>query len=544
MSLVWTSVLVESASIFVGNVTASHGTFSGSVTAINFYGTASQAISASWAPASAASDSASYATFAISASHAVMSDTASYAYSASVEIVTEVSSSHAVQADSASYYGGSVSSSYIHITNIDTSGNLIPTSDALYNLGSSTNYWDNIYARKAIVLGSSLDVIVGRENNLESATSKQAAIAIGGTVGTNVVNASYGTFIGYLAGDSAGICDFAMYLGYTTGRNAKTSSYATMIGTGAGRDADIVTNAVFIGPSAGRDAVDGRSSVMIGDAAGLFTANQYIAVGIGYHALYACNTDADYAVGIGYNAGAGAWNARFATIMGYECGRYARDARYLTAIGYQAGQNASDALQATMIGGNAGRNADTASQSTFIGWNADAVSSGTSTEKSTAIGYNAKVTSDYQFILGGSGSDAVNVGINTNNPQYRLHVIGEANITGVTSSFLGNLEGTASFANIIKRNIRTVSASFVVTGNDYAIICSSSAGDYYGTLPNANSVSNNVFHIKNIGNNTVYLQASDTSSIEFGTTQSLSPATPSLGNNMTLISDGIQYWIL
>lgn len=57
MNLGWRTVLIESASIFVGQITASDATFSSSVTAVNFFGSASyahQALSASYVAGSGA----------------------------------------------------------------------------------------------------------------------------------------------------------------------------------------------------------------------------------------------------------------------------------------------------------------------------------------------------------------------------------------------------------------------------------------------------------------------------------------------------------
>lgn len=81
MGYLWKNVLLESASMFVGNITASHTIFSGNVTAASgFIGTAS---------------------FSTSASYSNTSDTASY-------ILSSTTSSYSDFADSSSYVSGTI----------------------------------------------------------------------------------------------------------------------------------------------------------------------------------------------------------------------------------------------------------------------------------------------------------------------------------------------------------------------------------------------------------------------------------------------------
>ena len=49
---------------------------------------------------------------------------------------------------------------------------------------------------------------------------------------------------------------------------------------------------------------------------------------------------------------------------------------------------------------------------------------------STAIGYNAKVSQSNSLVLGGTGADAVSVGIGLTAPAYALDVVGDINVTG------------------------------------------------------------------------------------------------------------------
>ncbi|MBL0357614.1 MAG: hypothetical protein IPP72_12365 [Chitinophagaceae bacterium] len=56
-----------------------------------------------------------------------------------------------------------------------------------------------------------------------------------------------------------------------------------------------------------------------------------------------------------------------------------------------------------------------------------------------AIGFNAKVATSNSFVIGGTGTEAVNVGINTIAPAEKLHVNGaikmaDGGYTGVTNN--------------------------------------------------------------------------------------------------------------
>lgn len=99
---------------------------------------------------------------------------------------------------------------------------------------------------------------------------------------------------------------------------------------------------------------------------------------------------------------------------------------YNTAMGYLAG-----------FTNTAGNN------NTLIGSNADVTAAGFS--NAGAIGYNAKVAGSNCFVIGGTGADAVNVGIGTSLPTERLDVIGNIKATGtITPSdirFKQNIHG-------------------------------------------------------------------------------------------------------
>jgi len=87
-----------------------------------------------------------------------------------------------------------------------------------------------------------------------------------------------------------------------------------------------------------------------------------------------------------------------------------------TALGYQAGYSATPANANT-----------TGTNNTFIGYNSGP-GAATQLSNATAIGYNALVSQSNSLVLGGTGADAVKVGIGTKAPTETLDVVGTTRI--------------------------------------------------------------------------------------------------------------------
>jgi len=182
--------------------------------------------------------------------------------------------------------------------------------------------------------------------------------------------------------------------------------------------------AVQIGWGAGQSAITASNAVAIGIQAGTNTKL------------------AGYAIQIGALAGAGTITASNAVQIGPSAGQISIDATNAVQIGNSAGANSTTAIQVVQVGSFAGFNAKTGSYTTFIGSGADTLDATLNVEKSIAIGYNAKVSGSKMAVIGGTGADAVSVGIGTTSPQNTLEVVGNIKATSITAS----LQGTASWA--------------------------------------------------------------------------------------------------
>ena len=103
----------------------------------------------------------------------------------------------------------------------------------------------------------------------------------------------------------------------------------------------------------------------------------------------------------------------------------------LSSLIYTSGGNYNTAL-----GFDAGVSNTSGYNNTFIG----AFAEGTvgNLANATAIGYNAKVSGSNSFVIGGTGSDAVNVGIGISAPLERLQINGAIKITNGAYSGISN----------------------------------------------------------------------------------------------------------
>ena len=155
----------------------------------------------------------------------------------------------------------------------------------------------------------------------------------------------------------------------------------------------------------------GADNTAVGDGAAgnLFGGNRNTAVGVaaGYNFK-----DAQHNTALGYYAGYGVSSTN--AVPG--------DSDDNTFIGYQAAQFADGAAGTTALGANAGLNQRGGDHNTFVGNGADLSTIAGQRTNATAIGYQAKVNQDNALVLGGTGLNAVSVGIGTETPFERLHV--------------------------------------------------------------------------------------------------------------------------
>jgi trimeric autotransporter adhesin len=233
----------------------------------------------------------------------------------------------------------------------------------------------------------------------------------------------------------------------TNSTAASNATGHTLMGTNAG--AAIGTNSTvttygntLIGAAAGNSTTNGGNNSFLGISSGVYNTtgsfNQYFGSGAG-----ANNRTGDHNVMIGANAGydgvgTTAKNSSYGVFIGNYTGAQ-NIGNFNIAIGHAASSYNTTGGATIAIGGYAnGHSAATNNiNSVFIGsqsgtWTGTNHASPTTVvnnlTNATAIGYQAQVTVSNALTLGGTGANAVKVGIGMHNPQYPLDVKGVVNM--------------------------------------------------------------------------------------------------------------------
>ena len=230
----------------------------------------------------------------------------------------------------------------------------------------------------------------------------------------------------------------------------------------------------FIGYQAGGSISTGYENTILGYRAYYSNTSGYSNTALGVRALF-------------FNT-AGSHN----TALGHEALYYNFDGIFNTALGYgtlfenNSGSN-NTALGAYGLAGNY-----TGTYNTAIGYSAD-VAAGNYTN-ATAIGANAIVGASNSVVLGGTGSNAVNVGIGTTTPSDRLSVTDTRTTTGCTAILglsTGANAGTgyAGYFSKTGASVTNVGGYFSATGgttNNYGLIVANGLAGIGTTTPTNN----------------------------------------------------------
>ncbi|MCX6781704.1 MAG: hypothetical protein NTW66_01080 [Candidatus Magasanikbacteria bacterium] len=252
--------------------------------------------------------------------------------------------------------------------------------------GSSSLYWDN--TNNYLGIGTSAPAeAIDVNGNIQ--------ISAGNYLKYNGVNLAYGstTLMNYFFGDA--------------GTSTMITSRNIGIGNLALRSNYNGYNNMAIGAEALRDNTSGSDNMAIGYSAMQFNTTGIQNTAIGTSALSG-NIDGADNVAIGYGT---------LPLVVNTSGN--------TAIGFQAGQ--------IFVGSNG----------LFLGIGADTLASASSSDNAIAIGKDAKVGGSNMMVLGGTGADAVSVGIGTSTPYERLTVVGAINIGATTTA--SSAAGTISW---------------------------------------------------------------------------------------------------
>ena len=272
---------------------------------------------------------------------------------------------------------------------------------------------------------------------------------------------------------------------------------------------------VALGANTGAALTTGRNNVLLGQDAGAAltfgSLNTFTGHGSGQNTTGGENTFAGAFSGLRNTTGsgntyAGASSGTFNTtgsdntLLGRESGRQNASGSRNTLlgtfsgfnnradenvfVGYSSGQANTTGTLNTFVGSLSGLNNGTGDRNTALGQNAGP-SVGTLTN-TTAIGNEASVSASNSLVLGGTGANAVNVGIGMSAPQTALDVLGgltlrdDGTVTSLTVDNqviqVGNRSYIRLSSNTITAANRVVDLSNGLVRGQLLIIQSTSTG--------------------------------------------------------------------
>lgn len=245
----------------------------------------------------------------------------------------------------------------------------------------------------------------------------------GGAVATN-------TALGYQALNAGSGANNSTAIGYQSLLAASSAGINTAVGSGALKSVTTASQSTAVGYIAGGTLTTAANTAIGYAALGSGTAG-IANTALGAFALQGLSTGATYNIGIGYNtmsAGAtGSYNIAMGrnamvnsnstgsenTSIGHSSFNDLTTGSYNIAIGKYAGYGSAGGNEATTIDDNTILIGEEASRD-------GSISTATQLVNIVAIGKHAKVATSNSMVLGGTGVDAMNVGIGVISPTARL----------------------------------------------------------------------------------------------------------------------------
>ena len=342
--------------------------------------------------------------------------------------------------------GLSVADDYGYTAN---SGFLTPyglTTNSIYNNGQLWNYGE------LIVYGALVPFL--------SLVKNSAVIG----------DCKYGSAGTTSSGEHSYIFGFGVATNIKQGGSAGTLNRVIAIGSGAVEQATTMTDAIAIARFANRYS-GSDSSICVGNNAGQYFGysnrnNMSNNIAIGHESIGAVfSTGNQYNIAIGNSAmrtGGDFTNPRaYNVAIGHSAG-YSIASNNNTIVGYQAANNMLNTTSSenSFFGNQSGTTQTGAgnvlSRCTFLGASSDVNASG-SYSNSTAIGYNAKISSSNQIVLGGSnGGTFPNVLLPNKNILRAVQTVGAVATFNITFGMNENINIDSTTTSAI--NLPTPSA--------------------------------------------------------------------------------------
>jgi hypothetical protein len=355
-------------------------------------------------------------------------------------------------------------------------------------LKSGTRIYGDATIDGRLGLGTNSNIRIGDSNTGCSITTGVGNFFVGSCVGAANTSGSYNNFFGKCTGRSNSTGRENNFFGCFAGCTNTTGSYNNFFGTATGKSnitgsfnnflglyagcSNTANHNNFFGRESGKCNTTGRYNVFFGFLSGFCNisgiSNNYFGAGSGrfatsshnnFFGFYAGkNATGGYNTIFGFNSGcnltsgtnnffAGCGAARGTGVVvntgsnniaiGSSSGFLLTSGSNNNFLGYQAGYANTTGSCNNFFGQNAGCSNTSGSNNNFFG--AYAGCTQTSGNRNVAIGYSVQlpiITGDDQLIIGSgstswiTGNSSFNVGIGTTNPTQKLHILGNARVTG------------------------------------------------------------------------------------------------------------------
>lgn len=282
------------------------------------------------------------------------------------------------------------------------------------------------------------------------------------------------------------------YVGFEAGANASATGIKnTFIGTSAGRSNTSGTLNTFVGHLAGDLNTTGHSNTFLGEAGYRNTTgivNTFIGGAAGSQ-----NITGNYNTSLG--GGAGAYNNNhYNVFLGASASHYNTGTQNVTIgshAGYQLHGSGNVIIGNNAAGGYPGTYL-TCNNSTLLG--KDAYFSVSGLTNATAIGYSARVATSNSIVLGGTGVNAVNVGVGTESPAETLDVNGT--IRANSPTYPGR---DYKIVCNSRQNIYAANDLVTYSGGGKLFVINTAAGSTNAFMVANGTESNKLFYVKNNG---------------------------------------------
>jgi len=245
-------------------------------------------------------------------------------------------------------------------------------------------------------------------------------------------------FVGYQAGAANTTGFFNYFSGYQAGQANTTGNYGHFVGVQAGQRNTTGFANHFNGLFSGLSNTTGSQNQYTGTSSGYSNTTGSFNYFSGYQSGYANTTGSNNQFS-GYQAGFSNNTGIENHFVGYQAGLVNTRGIYNQFSGFKSGVSNTTGNQNHFEGYESGASNSTGIANMFFGYQsgyANTTGSGNwafgflagpttgNLDNAGALGYLAKVSQNNSLVLGGTGSNAVQVGIGTPAPAARLHVYG------------------------------------------------------------------------------------------------------------------------